>query len=178
MPKSNKAKRKHPEINMEDHMMMSTFSLIVQGSNLAKELEANLGNLANHPEILSKSCDDIVKVFAAAKERLINAQETSTQQQQSNADPSLQEWLKYGGTSVIRQAAMDMIQHQLLVGNKTPPSQVNEMLKGSVGGEFQTTMDVSESGRGGGASSSSQRPRKRSETCVHFLNVVHIYRNS
>ena len=182
----SKAKQKHPE-TMED-----TFSLILHGCNLAKELESNLGNLANQPEILSESCDDIIKIFATAKERL-NAQDpalftqllrenqNSSSQQHPQGDPSLQEWLKYGG--VITQA-MDMI-HQQLLGGKTP-FEFNEMaggknllegsaasarLKGSVGGEIQA-MDVSDSGRG--SSSSSQRPR-RSETLAVCVYVYILY---
>ncbi|XWS56934.1 hypothetical protein CRYUN_Cryun09bG0128100 [Craigia yunnanensis] len=170
----SKAKQKHPE-TMED-----TFSLILHGCNLAKDLESNLGNLANQPEILSKSCDDIINIFATAKERL-NAQDpalfthllrepqNSSLQQKLQSDPSLQEWLKYGG--VLTQS-MDMIQQQLLAG-KTP-FEINEMggknllegsaasarLKGSVGGEIQA-VDVSDSGIG--SSSSSQRPRRRKD---------------
>ncbi|EOY20176.1 hypothetical protein QUC31_005789 [Theobroma cacao] len=168
---TDKAKRKRPDQTMEE-----TFSLMLHGCKLAKDLESNLGNLANQPEILSKSCDDIVKVFAAAKERLNADQDpalftqllrqspSSSQQPQQSTDPSLQEWLKYG---VITQA-MDMIQQQILAGKA--PLETNEMggknllegsasapLKGSVGGEIQA-MELSDSGRG--SSSSSQRPRR------------------
>ncbi|XVF00381.1 hypothetical protein REPUB_Repub03eG0280600 [Reevesia pubescens] len=185
----SKAKQKHPETNMED-----TFSLILHGCKLAKDLESNLGHLSNQPEILSKSCDDIMKIFATAKERLNNAQDpalftdqllreppssSSPQQQLQTTDPSLQEWLKYG---VITQA-MDMIQQQFLAG-KTPPFEINEMggnnllegsasasarLKGNVGGEIQA-MDVSESGRG--SSSSLQRPRRRTDDKEKYTMIV------
>ncbi|XVF24312.1 hypothetical protein REPUB_Repub13aG0116900 [Reevesia pubescens] len=188
MFKSKLAKQKHPET------MEETFSLILHGCKLAKDLESNLANLANQPEILSKSCDDIIKIFGTAKEGLNNAHHqdpalfthllgreiqsntsssSSQQQQQLQSDPSLQEWLKYGG--VITQA-MDMIQQQLLAGKtSTTPFEINKMggknlleasaasllLKGSIGGEIQA-MDVSESGRGS-SSSSSQRPRRRKD---------------
>ncbi|XP_022747214.1 WRKY transcription factor 55 [Durio zibethinus] len=169
----SKEKQKHPE-TMED-----TFSLILHGCKLAKDLESNLGNLANQPEILSKSCDDIIKIFVTAKERL-NALDpalfthhllrqpqnsSSSSQQQLRTDPNLQEWLMYGG--VITQA-MDMVQQQLFAG-KTP-LEINEMggvgsaasaeLRSSIGGEIQA-VDVSNSARA--SSSSSQRPRRRKD---------------
>ncbi|XP_022764429.1 WRKY transcription factor 55-like isoform X2 [Durio zibethinus] len=176
----SKAKQKHPET------MEETFSLILDGCKLAKDLESNLGNLANQPQILYKSCDDIIKVFATAKQRLndqdpallsnLLAREPlkySSSQQQLQTDPSLQEWLKYG---VISQA-MEMIQHQPVPAGKTTPLiEINEMggkklLEGSlasarlkgivgVGGEIQAP-DVLDSGRG--SSSSSQRPRRRKD---------------
>ncbi|XWS08385.1 hypothetical protein CRYUN_Cryun41cG0075200 [Craigia yunnanensis] len=170
--------------------MEDTFSLILHGCKLAKDLESNLGNLANQPDILSKSCDNIIKIFANAKERL-NAQDpalfthhllgkpqNSSSQQQLQTNPSLQEWLKYG---VVVTQAMDMIQQQHLAG-KTP-FEINEMggkkllegsaasavLKGSIGGEIQA-MDVSNSGRG--SSSTLQRSRRRKDDEDKFTMTV------
>ncbi|KAE8709229.1 WRKY DNA-binding protein 70, putative isoform 1 [Hibiscus syriacus] len=113
-------------------------SLILRGCRSAKELEARLGDLANQPEALSKSCDEIINMFASAKEMLNNAHphQGSSQQQ---TDTSLHELLNYG---VIRQA-MDMIQ-----SGRTSIS---------IGAEIQA-MEVSDSGKG--SSSSSQRSHR------------------
>ncbi|XVE90963.1 hypothetical protein DITRI_Ditri20bG0117900 [Diplodiscus trichospermus] len=170
----SKEKQKHTELTMKD-----AFSLILDGSKLVKGLESNLTNFANQPEILSKCCDDIIKTFAAAKQRLDaqdpslfthlpsrEPQNSSSSQQPLQTDPSLQEWLKYGGV-------LNMIQQHLLAG-KTP-TEINEMggqnllegsaasalLKGSIGGDIQA-IAVSDSGRGS-SSSSSQRPRRRKD---------------
>ncbi|XVF41239.1 hypothetical protein PTKIN_Ptkin01aG0264600 [Pterospermum kingtungense] len=179
----SKAKRKqhhHADQTMEEY---STFSLILHGCKLAKDLESNLGNLANHdPETLSKSCDDIIKVFVAAKERL-NAQDpasftthhllrephqssSSQQQLQPQSDPGLQDWLKYGG--IITTQAMGMIQQQILAG-KTP-LETSARLKGSLGGDQFQARDVSDPGRG--ASSSSQRPRRRKDDEEKYTMTV------
>ncbi|GMI73215.1 WRKY DNA-binding protein 55, WRKY DNA-BINDING PROTEIN 55 [Hibiscus trionum] len=139
----------NPKPNRNDPETMDprhALSLILHGCRLAKDLEARLGDLANQPETLSRSCDDIISMFAGAKERLNNARpqdptlfshQGSSQQQ---TDPSLQELLSYG---VITQA-MDVIQ--------------SCRTSISIGGEIQA-MDVSDSGRG--SSSSSQRSHRR-----------------
>ncbi|XWS74483.1 hypothetical protein CRYUN_Cryun01aG0001900 [Craigia yunnanensis] len=162
--------------------MDDTFSLILHGCKLATDLESNLGNLANQPHILSNYCDDIIKIFVTAKERLnakypalftyhlLRQPQNPSSQHQLQTDPSLQEWLKYGGA--ITQS-MDMIQQQQLLSEKTP-FEINEMggkkllegsaasagLKDGIRGEIQA-MDVSDSGRG--SSSSSQLPRRKDD---------------
>ncbi|GMI86175.1 hypothetical protein HRI_002286800 [Hibiscus trionum] len=81
-------------------------SLILHGCRIAKDLEARLGDLANQPETLSNTCDDIVNIFTTAKEGLNNAHPQAPYlfhhhqpqpSQQMRTDPCLQEWLKYGG---------------------------------------------------------------------------------
>ncbi|MBA0665674.1 hypothetical protein Goklo_002159 [Gossypium klotzschianum] len=161
MLKSNpKATPKHTmDQQQQQH---TTLSLILDGCKLAKELEESIGNLGNQlqPEILSKSCDDIINIFATAKQRLNNnahhhqdpslftqhllhpPQDSSAHHMQT--DPSLQEWLKYG---VITQA-MDMIQ-------SCRPSI-------SMGGEIQA-MDVSDSGKAASSSSSQRSHRSRKD---------------
>ncbi|XP_039053639.1 WRKY transcription factor 55-like [Hibiscus syriacus] len=131
-----RAKQKNPMDPVQQAL-----SLILHGCRLTKELEARLGDLANQPETLSKSCDDIINTFASAKEMLNNAHphQGSSQQQ---TDPSLQELLNYG---VITQA-MDMIQ-----SGRTSIS---------IGAEIQA-MEVSDSA--GGSSSSSQRSHRSSK---------------
>ncbi|KAE8735776.1 WRKY DNA-binding protein 70, putative isoform 1 [Hibiscus syriacus] len=119
--------------------LQQALSLIHRGCRLAKDLEARLGDLANQPETLYKSCDNIVNMFASAKEMLNNVHP------QQQTDPSLQELLNYG---VITQA-MDMIQ-----SGRTSIS---------IGEEIQA-MEVSDSGIGSSSSSQhSHRSRKHDE---------------
>ncbi|TYJ38350.1 hypothetical protein E1A91_A05G437500v1 [Gossypium mustelinum] len=166
MLKSNpKATPKHTmDQQQQQH---TTLSLILDGCKLAKELEESIGNLGNQlqPEILSKSCDDIINIFVTAKQRLNNnahhhhhhhhqdpslfthhllhpPQDSSAHHMQT--DPSLQEWLKYGVTT----QAVDMIQ-------SCRPSI-------SMGGEIQA-MDVSDSGKAASSSSSQRSHRSRKD---------------
>ncbi|XP_073032985.1 WRKY transcription factor 55-like [Primulina eburnea] len=46
-------------------------SMILHGCNLAKILEHNLPNLANQPDILVKSCEEIVSVFRNVRETVL-----------------------------------------------------------------------------------------------------------
>ncbi|KAJ6297110.1 hypothetical protein OIU78_022772 [Salix suchowensis] len=100
--------------------MDDTVSLILHGCKLAEDLALNLANLANQPENLSKSCEEIIRVFADAKERLSFHQLSTTLyphpmlfrepqdlQHQQNIDPILQEWLGSSCTS-----AMETLLHQ------------------------------------------------------------------
>lgn len=164
--------------------MEEIFSLILNGCKLAKDLEANLPNIANQPETISRSCDEIIKSFYAAKERLNDAHHHQApaalfyppaaaaetlfheqQQQQQIIDASLQEWLRSSVTQT-----MSLMQTQHFVGRT--PFHIGEMgakeMEGtsttrlrSFGGDHHhhnvQPMDVSDSGR---ASSSSQ-PRHR-----------------
>lgn len=164
--------------------MEEIFSLILNGCKLAKDLEANLPNIANQPETISRSCDEIIKSFCAAKERLNAAHHHQApaalfyppaaaaetlfheQQQQQIIDASLQEWLRSSVTQ-----AMNLMQTQHFVGRT--PFHIGEMggkemegtsttrLRSFGGGRHHhhnvQPMDVSDSSR---ASSSSQ-PRHR-----------------
>ncbi|XVF81929.1 hypothetical protein PTKIN_Ptkin16aG0002100 [Pterospermum kingtungense] len=155
----------------DDH----SFSLILHGCKLAEDLESNLGNLAYHTDFLSKFCDDIVKIFATARERLnaqvpVLSQNSSSQQQQQQLDPSLQEWLKING-GVFTQA-MDKIQQQLLAGKTSLEIQemVGKMLlegsfasagfNGNIGGDIQA-MDVPDSGRVSSSAWARQQRRRK-----------------
>ncbi|KAL9379622.1 hypothetical protein Peur_028104 [Populus x canadensis] len=158
--------RKQQETNMDE-----TISLILHGCKLARDLELNLANLASQPEIFSKSCEDIIRVFINARERLnVHQQDTTSYthhmlfreprelQQQQNIDPSLQEWLRTGCPS-----AMETLFHQsqVLVPEKTQMGSgdfVNELGSRS---DHVHAIDASDPGRG--ASSSSQRPRRRKD---------------
>ncbi|KAF5467540.1 hypothetical protein F2P56_017357 [Juglans regia] len=109
--------------------MEEIVSLILLGCKLARELESNLPNLADQPNLLSKSCDEVIKVFRTAKERLYKTQgSTSTSahpghmmtlfhepqdslvQQPRIEFASLQQWLR----SSCTQAMDNIIQMQLL----------------------------------------------------------------
>ncbi|KAJ6744583.1 WRKY TRANSCRIPTION FACTOR 21-RELATED [Salix purpurea] len=163
--------------------MDDTVSLILHGCKLAEELALNLANLANQPENLSKSCEEIIRVFAGAKERLSFHQLSTTSyphpmlfrepqdlQHQQNIDPNLQEWLGSSCTS-----AMETLLHQTpgVMAERSAlgliESKVGGMLQMGSGGLFiesssrsdAQAMDPSDSGRG--SSSSSKRPRKRND---------------
>ncbi|GAV67789.1 WRKY domain-containing protein [Cephalotus follicularis] len=151
--------------------MKETISLIFHGCNLAKDLETSLPNLANlQPGILSKSCDEIVKVFVTARDRLnaldsikLYPQAVALPLQQPQYDPSLHEWLKSGFTQTMEH----VMQTRILAAGRSP-FDINERdLEGS-SSLFRGTqaMDhVPDSGRPATttASSSSQRPRRRKD---------------
>lgn len=173
--------------------MEEIFSLILNGCKLAKDLEANLSNIANQPETISRSCDEIIKSFCAAKERLNAAHHHQApaalfyppaaaaetlfheQQQQQIIDASLQEWLRSSVTQT-----MSLIQTQHFVGRT--PFDIGEMGANEMEGTSTTRlrsfggghhhhnvqpMDVSDSSR---ASSSSQ-PRHRRRYIYIDINM-------
>lgn len=162
--------------------MEEIISLILNGCKLAKHLETNLPNIANQPEMISRLCDEIIKNFYAAKERLNAAHhnqapaalfhpaavggETLFHEQQQQIDANFQEWLRSSVTQ-----AMNLIQTQHFVERATfdisgmGPKEVegtSTTRLRSFGGDHQHNvrpMDVSHPNR---ASSSSQpRPRRR-----------------
>lgn len=156
--------------------------LIQQGCKLARELESNLPNLADKPNMLSKSCEEIINAFRSAKERLHSSQEAhdphmifrQLQQAETQIETSLQGW-KRPSTAYSTQPIMDMLQMQLQA-DRSPFNMragsgsssdslfaAGRELEGSarsrsIGGEFQS-MDASDSG----IVSSSQRQRRRWE---------------
>ena len=161
--------------------MDDTISLILDGCKLAEDLALNLANLANQPENLSKSCEEIIRVFADAKERLSFHQLSTTSyphpmlfrepqdlQHHQNIDPILQEWLGSSCTS-----AMETLLHQTpgVMAERSALGLIESKVDGGLqmgsGGLFiesssrsdAQAMDPSDSGRG--SSSSSKRPRKR-----------------
>ncbi|KAL4368353.1 hypothetical protein GQ457_05G023370 [Hibiscus cannabinus] len=130
--------------------------LILNGCKLARDLEARLVDLGNQPETLSKSCDDIINIFTAAKQGLNNAHPQDPYLF-THGQPSQQEWLRYG----VITPAMDMVQ------SRTSNT--------SIGGEIQA-MDAS--GSGNASSSSSQRSHRRLENfpcmyvCMYVYNTI------
>ncbi|XP_031278926.1 WRKY transcription factor 55 isoform X2 [Pistacia vera] len=91
--KNQPNKHKHT-VTMED----SVYSLILKGCKLSQDLQSNLPTIGNQPNLLLRACDDIIRTFATARER-INGQE----------------WLK----SSVTQAMEDVIQTQLLADQRS-----------------------------------------------------------
>lgn len=93
--------------------------LMLYGSKLAKDIEENLPNLCNQPDILVKSCDGIIGVFSNLKELLSHGHMISggshELQQTDNIGAGIQEWLKTGGNCYHQ--AMDLHNAQTVLGN-------------------------------------------------------------
>ncbi|KAL6326596.1 hypothetical protein AAG906_008458 [Vitis piasezkii] len=153
--------------------MEETLSHIVRGCKLARELESNIPNLAKQPRMLAKSCDEIMKIFGTAKERL-NAQDDHSAYpymfaQASGMETSgeMQEWLK---TSYLQALQAQYGLTESKVGGIEPVTlsghpgfelggrdrEGSARSTGS-GGEFQA-MEGSDSGN-----SNSQRSRRRKD---------------
>jgi hypothetical protein len=158
-------------------------SLFIQrGCKLARELDSNLPNLADQPNILSKSCDEIISAFRAAKERLHGSTQDTTslshmifRQPQESQQPQTETSLQAGWRSPpsYTQPIMDMLQMQLqadwspfkmrgsgsdgLVAGVGGREAEGSARSKSIGGEVQP-MDASDSGN---IVSSSQRQRRR-----------------
>ncbi|KAH8480565.1 hypothetical protein H0E87_030733 [Populus deltoides] len=161
--------------------MDGTISLILHGCKLAKDLELNLANSATQPETLSRSCEEIIRVFANAKERLHVHQlgttfyphpmlfrEPQDLQQQQNIDPILQEWLGTSCTSaetlfhqtqgVMAESALGLIESK--IGGGIQMGSGGLAIESGSRSDVQA-VDASDSGRG--SSSSSKRPRIRND---------------
>ncbi|XP_052197482.1 WRKY transcription factor 55 [Diospyros lotus] len=137
-------------------------ALIFQGCKLARELESNFPHLAGQPEVLSDSCDQILRLLAAAKAKL-NVGDA----QMVEPGERVEEWLRYG-----RGEAMGLHPRELFgagnVVHGTPEGGKEMEVLGGGDGE-----DSEMFGAGGGegrppavagdhgGSSSSQRPRRR-----------------
>ncbi|PQQ03152.1 WRKY transcription factor 55 [Prunus yedoensis var. nudiflora] len=142
----------------------TTISLILQACKLARDLESNLPNLANQPNLLSNSLDEITKNFVTARER-VYGQDPSTSSclhnrltlahQQQIGTSHVQEWLR----SNYAQQAMDIIQTQLVADQKE--AKIGGCIDDD-GAEVKglQAMEVSDMNV---ASSSSQRPRRRKD---------------
>jgi hypothetical protein len=151
-------------------------SLFIQrGCKLARELDSNLPNLADQPNILSKSCDEIISAFRAAKERLHGSTQDTTSLSHMIFRQPQETSLQAGWRSPpsYTQPIMDMLQMQLQADRspfKMRGSGSDGLVAGvggreaegsarskSIGGEVQP-MDASDSGN---IVSSSQRQRRR-----------------
>ncbi|XP_059459181.1 WRKY transcription factor 55 [Corylus avellana] len=150
-----------------------TSLLFQRGFKLVRELESNLPNLADQPNMLSKSCDEIVNAFRNAKEGLhlhmMFRQPQESQQQQPQTETSLEGWRR---SSNCTHPIMEILQMQLQA-DRTPPFSRSDVLfageggreaegsarSKSIGGGELHPMDVSDSG----VVSSSQRQRRRKD---------------
>lgn len=144
-----------------------TISLIHHGCNLARDLESDLPNLANQPENLfsiSKSLDEIMRVFGEARERLHSSSAAHQDPlssyvhvaQQQQIDASLQEWLRCNYTPAMED---HYIQTQRLIAERSSAATPSDM-RDSGGDQIQgiitmVSHDMNVS------SSSQSRPRRR-----------------
>lgn len=144
-----------------------TIPLIHHGCNLARDLESNLPNLANQPENLfsiSKSLDEIMRVFGEARERLhsssaahhdlLNSYVQIAQRQQ--IDASLQEWLRCNYTPAMED---HYIQTQRLIAEKSSSATPSDMRDS--GGQAMDHIITMVSHDMNASSSSQSRPRRR-----------------
>ncbi|KAG7999239.1 hypothetical protein I3843_01G298500 [Carya illinoinensis] len=161
-------------------------------SRLARELESNLPNLADQPNLLSKSCDEVIKVFRTAKERLYmtrgsnstsahpghmtlfhEPQESLVHEQPRIELASLEQWLRSSCTQ-----AMDIIQMQLQADHQRidmqdSSSKVINVAGLGTGGSDRVESSAPSRSIGGelhplhasdsGIASSSQRQRRRKD---------------
>ena len=85
--------------------MDEVISLAQHGCKLARELESNLHNLANQPNLLSISIDDILKTFTSARGKLLSPDQIQIisslaqmlpQETQVGGNLLVHEWLRSG----------------------------------------------------------------------------------
>ncbi|XP_042488846.1 WRKY transcription factor 55-like [Macadamia integrifolia] len=145
--------------------MEEIFSLIHQGCNLTRDLESNFPSLINNPILLSNSCEDIVRVFTKASDRL------KTLAPPPDLEASVHEWLRSSYTQSMSMAAGDLFQAQLF-SDKNPfdvrllmatrDVEGSSSMKSKGGG-----VEASDAGK----SSVTQRSRKRKDGGVEKHTV-------
>ncbi|GFZ15113.1 WRKY DNA-binding protein 55 [Actinidia rufa] len=133
--------------------MEETNSLVLYGCKLARELELSLPNMANHPSLLSRSCDEIIRVFSMARNQL-NVHESQVAEHGGGV---VQDWLR-------STQAMSLIHTQF---SGAVHAAGGLMQFSDAGGEVQP-VDVADSGGG----SSSQRPRRRKDDMDRRTEMV------
>ncbi|VVA18545.1 PREDICTED: WRKY [Prunus dulcis] len=162
----SKTSQKEPKQQLEA-MDETTISLILHACKLARDLESNLPNLANQPNLLSNSLDEITRNFVTARERVCG-QDPSTSSslhnmltlahQQQIRTSQVQEWLR----SSYGQQAMDIIQTQLVADQKEV--KIGGCIDdGDAEVKGLQAMDIVSASDTNIASSSSQRPRRRKD---------------
>ncbi|CAB4271094.1 unnamed protein product [Prunus armeniaca] len=154
----SKTSQKEPKQQLEA-MDETTISLILQACELARDLESNLHNLANQPNLLSNSLDEITKKFDTARERVFG-QDPSTSSslhnmltlahQQQIGTSHVQEWLS---SSYATQLVAD--QKEAKIGGCIDDDDAE--VKGL------QAMDIVSASDTNIAASSSQRPRRRKD---------------
>jgi hypothetical protein len=151
----------------------TTSQLFQHGFKLVRELEANLSNLADQPNELSKSCDEIVNAFRSAKEGLNPHMMFRQPQESDQTETSLEGWRRSTSNYMQPKQIMELLQMQLQADHRSPAFSRSDVLfageggreaEGSArsksvgGGDQLHPMDVSDSA---GVVSSSQRQRRR-----------------
>jgi len=92
--------------------MEEVMNFIMRAFELAKKLELELPNMANHPEMLFSSIDDVEKAFNAAKERvmmMLSSQHDTTTSTPSNSFAQI----------LSHDVFMQKTQHAQMVGSAT-----------------------------------------------------------
>ncbi|XP_050387477.1 WRKY transcription factor 55 [Argentina anserina] len=130
-----------------------TASLIQQGCNLARDLESNLSNLlAKQPETVSKSLDQIMRAFSAAKERLQSSTSSAAQQdpmssyvhvvqQQQQIDACLQEWLRCNYTQAMEDRYIQTQRFTAEKSSAATPSDIKDSGADKLQGQIHQAMD-------------------------------------
>lgn len=142
--------------------MEEAISLILRGCSLARQLEFDVLNLGSNninvpqPHLMARSCDEILGVFSAAKERLSSHEQwppfTAVQR-----EVGLEEWLR----STCSQA-MELAQMQ--TRSPAPPSAVVAV---PVPAAVEDSGKLIAMGFSSSSSSSSTKARRR----YSFLNL-------
>ncbi|XP_057778450.1 WRKY transcription factor 55 isoform X2 [Salvia miltiorrhiza] len=101
--------------------------LILYGCKLAKEMEQNLPMLANQPEALLASCEEIITIFNNVKERLIVSQ-GNMMSFHGRGGAGIQEWLRTASgsltpatsaTTSVAPEPMDLLSAQAMLRDQT-----------------------------------------------------------
>ncbi|XP_073306731.1 WRKY transcription factor 55 [Primulina huaijiensis] len=117
--------------------MEETLPLLYHGCKLAKDLEKNLPNLVNNPEIILKSSEEIISVFSRIKDKISLEQmrgivgESQELQQQlgHDIDVGIRQWLKSSGAvlSGLHQVTPGVTFHEHVLEHESTSSR---MIKG------------------------------------------------
>ncbi|KAL3521321.1 hypothetical protein ACH5RR_019470 [Cinchona calisaya] len=135
--------------------MDEPIELFLEGCKLAKFLEANIRDMANNPELLSRSCDEIIRVFSKVKENISKAR--------VGAVPE-----PHGIQELLRSSQIPLPDDAKLKGIvRRGSGGLEEMVVGQMGSrgggrtEIEPPPAVEAASSGGGRASSSQRQGRR-----------------
>ncbi|KAI3991564.1 hypothetical protein MKX01_040574 [Papaver californicum] len=118
--------------------MEETLSIIIHGCKLARDLESNLANLTGQPNILSSSCDEILKVFEVSVNRLTDLMMNRTMSNSSSMAsmtssplllPSLPPQLHH---QIVDYGELSLLEpHGVVAREVTPENNIQEWLRSS-----------------------------------------------
>ncbi|WOH06863.1 hypothetical protein DCAR_0626292 [Daucus carota subsp. sativus] len=126
--------------------MEEIVSLIYNGCRLARDLEVNLPNIANQPEMLWNNCEEIIRIFTDTRDR-INAQFGGGSQGEDVG--AMQQWLRYTPQIVQQQEGGSE-------GAVVAPSEAERWAAGGRGDQLQPV-------EGAARGATFQRTRRREE---------------